>query len=118
MADPMFATGNAADDTGHRGWIVGHFMPAGPALSYDAEVKWGIHPAGDQRPVWTEGDTRSSLCLLISGEFRLDFTDGDNDWDVLLTQPGDYACWGPGVDHSWQAETDAAVVTVRWPSLR
>jgi quercetin dioxygenase-like cupin family protein len=36
---------------------------------------------------------------------------------VVLTRPGDYVLWGPGVDHSWLAEQESVVVTVRWPSL-
>jgi quercetin dioxygenase-like cupin family protein len=36
---------------------------------------------------------------------------------VPLTRPGDYVVWGPGVDHSWRAEQDAVVLTVRWPSV-
>ncbi|SOD71201.1 hypothetical protein SAMN05892883_0766 [Jatrophihabitans sp. GAS493] len=36
---------------------------------------------------------------------------------TTLARQGDYATWGPGIDHSWQAEEDTVVVTVRWPSL-
>ena len=38
----------------------------------------------------------------------------DRGW---LERAGDYAVWGPGIDHTWQAEADAVVITVRWPSL-
>ena len=108
--------GNASDEADqHRGWILGHFIgPEDPVRTTDdLEVKWGIHPAGQQRPSWTEGETRSTLLLLISGRFRLDLSTGS----TTLTKQGDYVTWGPGVDHSWQAEEDSTVVTVRWPSI-
>jgi hypothetical protein len=25
--------------------------------------------------------------------------------------------WGAGTDHSWRAEEDSVVITVRWPSV-
>jgi quercetin dioxygenase-like cupin family protein len=34
----------------------------------------------------------------------------------VLEQEGDYAMWGPGIGHSWHAEEDTVVITVRWPS--
>jgi quercetin dioxygenase-like cupin family protein len=36
---------------------------------------------------------------------------------VLLERQGDYVVWGPGVDHSWRAEEESVVLTVRWPSV-
>jgi hypothetical protein len=39
------------------------------------------------------------------------------DREVALARPGNYVLWGPGEDHSWRAETDAVVLTVRWPSV-
>lgn len=109
-------TGNASDEADqHRGWILGHFIsPVDPVRTTgDLEVKWGIHPAGQQRESWTEGESRSTLLLLISGRFRLDFATGS----TTLAKQGDYVTWGRGVDHSWQAEEDSTVVTVRWPSI-
>jgi quercetin dioxygenase-like cupin family protein len=52
------------------------------------------------------------MLLMVSGRFRLDLTTGS----VTLQLQGDYVVWGPGIDHSWQAEEDSVVVTVRWPS--
>ncbi|MFG2036765.1 hypothetical protein [Dactylosporangium sp. NPDC048998] len=52
-------TGNAADDADqHRGWLLGHFIapetPGSGVRAQDAvEVKWGIHPVGQQPPEWT-----------------------------------------------------------------
>jgi quercetin dioxygenase-like cupin family protein len=37
---------------------------------------------------------------------------------VTLQRQGDYVVWGKGTDHSWQAEDDSTVITVRWPSHR
>jgi hypothetical protein len=37
--------------------------------------------------------------------------------EVLLARQGDYAMWGPGIDHHWSADEESVVLTVRWPSL-
>jgi hypothetical protein len=109
--------GNAAEDgRASRGWLLGHFIdPAeGVRSSKDVEVKWGIHPAGVERVSWTADDQRTTLVVLIAGEFRVDLTEGS----ITLARQGDYAVWGPGIDHSWQAVSDSIVLTVRWPSTR
>ena len=108
-------SGNAAEDgLETRGWLLGHFIdPAkGIRSSKDVEVKWGIHPAGEKRSDWTADDQRTTLVLLVDGNFRIDLTEGG----VILARQGDYAVWGPGIDHSWEAVSDSVVVTVRWPS--
>jgi len=108
-------SGNAAEDgLETRGWLLGHFIdPAkGIRSSKDVEVKWGIHPAGEKRSDWTADDQRTTLVLLVDGNFRIDLTEGP----VALVRQGDYAVWGPGIDHSWEAVSDSVVVTVRWPS--
>lgn len=108
-------SGNAAEDgRENRGWVLGHFIdPAeGVRSSREVEVKWGIHPAGEKRAAWTAEDQRTILVLLVSGSFRIDLTEGS----ILLERQGDYAVWGPGIDHTWEAITDSVVVTVRWPS--
>jgi hypothetical protein len=114
MSESWYA-GNAAEDgRGTNGWLLGHFIdPAkGVRHSKDVEVKWAIHPAGDKRAAWTADDQRTTLPMLIQGDFRVDLTEAS----VTLAKQGDYAMWGPGIDHSWQAITDSIVVTVRWPS--
>jgi quercetin dioxygenase-like cupin family protein len=117
LADNWYA-GNANDDAGqHRGWLLGHFLDAGyagPRSTEALEVKWGIHPAGEARPEWTADDQRTAMLLLVSGRFRLDLTTGT----TTLERQGDYVVWGPGIDHSWQAEQDSVVITVRWPSYQ
>ncbi|WP_433869266.1 signal peptidase I [Saccharopolyspora sp. CA-218241] len=107
--------GNAAEDgEGTRGWILGHFIDPseGVRSTNDVEVKWGIHPAGEKRPDWTNDDQRTTMLLLVEGNFRLHLTEGIAD----LVKQGDYVVWGPGIDHFWEAITDSVVVTVRWPS--
>ena len=115
MADTWY-TGNANNDADkHRGWLLGHFIqPTGDIrATTDLEVKWGIHPAGQQRAEWTTDDVRTTLVILVSGRFRVELSVGS----VPLDEQGDYVVWGPGIDHSWYAETDAVVITVRWPSV-
>ncbi|OLF10480.1 signal peptidase I [Actinophytocola xinjiangensis] len=107
--------GNAPEETkDNRGWLLGHFItpPDDILHSKDVEVKWAVHPAGEKRAEWTVDDQRTTLVLLVDGEFRIDLTEGSR---TLRTQ-GDYALWGPGIDHSWKALTDSTVMVVRWPS--
>jgi hypothetical protein len=110
-----WTAGNAADETTDtRGWLVGHFIPAsaGIRMSADVEVKWGIHPTGDKRAEWTADDQRTTLVVLVEGNFRVDLTEGH----TVMTRPGDYLMWGPGIDHTWSALDDSIVITIRWPS--
>lgn len=113
---PRWRRGNAVEDSKDtRGWILGHFIdPAEDVRSTkDLEVKWGVHSAGEKRPEWTSGDERSTLIMLIKGHFRVELTEGS----ITMEREGDYAVWGPGVDHSWEALSDSVVVSVRWPSI-
>ena len=80
--------------------------------SEDVEIKWGVHPHGDERAHWVTGEKRTALLMLISGRFRVELPGRS----VLLAKRGDYVVWGPGVDHSWCAEEESVVLTVRWPS--
>lgn len=108
-------SGNAAEDGDkNRGWLLGHFIdPAeGVRSTKDVEVKWGVHPAGEQRANWTTDDRRTTLVLLIAGRFRVELTEGP----IILARQGDYLMWGPGIDHTWYAEENSTVLTVRWPS--
>jgi hypothetical protein len=114
MSDNWHA-GNAEEDgRDTRGWLLGHFIdPAqGVRSSKDVEVKWGIHPAGEKRAEWTADDQRTTLVLLVQGNFRIDLTETS----VILGKQGDYVLWGPGIDHTWEALSDSVIVTVRWPS--
>jgi glyoxylate utilization-related uncharacterized protein len=86
-----------------RRWILGHIIdPAeGVRSSKDVEIKWGIHPAGEKRTEWTADDQRTTLVFHVSGEFRIDLTEGS----FTLERQGDYLVWGPGIDHSWEARS-------------
>lgn len=81
--------GNAAEDAAEaRGWIAGHFLPAGTVRSTSAvEVKYGIHPEGDRRAGWARGDHRTTLSLLAKGRFRIDLPEEES---VTLAREGDY----------------------------
>jgi quercetin dioxygenase-like cupin family protein len=95
-------SGNAAEDgRDTRGWILGHFIDPskGVRSSREVEVKWDIHPVGDKRSEWTADDQRTTLVLLVEGNFRIDLTEAS----VTLEKQGDYVTWGPGIDHSWEA---------------
>jgi hypothetical protein len=109
-------TGNATDDAqAHRGWLPGNFIQPDDSVraTPDVEVKWGIHPAGQGRSDRYTGETRTSMLILVSGRFRQELSVRT----VVLEHPGDYVVWGPGIDHTWQAEADSVVITIRWPSL-
>jgi glyoxylate utilization-related uncharacterized protein len=108
-------SGNAAEDGREtRGWFLGHFIDPSEGMrsSQDIEVKWGIHPTGDERTEWTADEQRTTLVLLVQGNFRINLT-GES---IALGRQGDYAMWRPGINHSWEALTDSVVLTVRWPS--
>jgi hypothetical protein len=80
--------------------------------SRDVEIKWAVHPVDEKRAAWTADDQRTTLVLLVQGNFRVDLTETS----VTLSRQGDYVLWGPGIDHTWEALSDSVVVTVRWPS--
>ncbi|MFI8103693.1 signal peptidase I [Streptomyces sp. NPDC086023] len=107
--------GNAGKDAPlDRGWLLGHFKEPGDVRhSEDVEIKWGVHPRGEERAQWVRGEGRVALQVLISGRFRLELPGRS----VVLAEQGDYVVWGRGVDHSWYAEEDSVVLTVRWPSV-
>jgi hypothetical protein len=98
--------GNAAmDGAPRRGWVVGHFRdPDDIRLSKDVEIKWGVHPAGEERAAWQGDEKRTTIILLVNGRFRINLSVGSH----LLTNQGDYAMWGPGVGHSRHAEEDSS----------
>lgn len=53
---------------------MGGFVKADDArATADVEVKWRLHPAGDTRPAWDPDESATTLCLLMSGCFNLDF---------------------------------------------
>lgn len=112
--DGVYVGKAAPDAAADRGWLLGHFKaPDDLRHSAEVEIKWGVHPKGERRAAWTDGEKRTALLVLISGRFRLEFPGRD----VVLAEQGDYVVWGRGVDHSWEAEEESVVLTVRWPSI-
>jgi hypothetical protein len=113
MAEKIYVGNAAADAPLNRGWLLGHFMPEGDARHSDeVEVKWGVHPKGDERAQWVTVERRTALIMLISGRFRVDLPDRS----VPLARPGDYVVFH-GVGHSWLAQEESVVLAVRWPSV-
>jgi hypothetical protein len=114
VADKIYVGNAAVDAPGDRGWLLGYFKPVDDVRhSEDVEIKWGVHPRGDRRAQWVAEEKRTALLLLISGRFRVELPGRS----VLLAEQGDYVVWGQGVDHSWYAEEESVVLTVRWPSI-
>lgn len=102
-----------ADARENRGWLLGHFMPAGdPRQAGGVEIKWGVHPRGDKRAQWVTAESRTAAIFLVSGRFRVDLPDRS----VVLDRPGAYVVFS-GVGHSWEAEEDSTAICVRWPSV-
>ncbi|MGA9379298.1 MAG: signal peptidase I [Phormidium sp.] len=107
--------GNAQKEGTKRwGWFIGHFITPNndPRSTSDLEVKWAIHPAGDGRREWAMNAEATTLSILISGRFRVQFPETE----IVLSNQGDYVLWCPGVLHTWVAEEDSTILTVRWPS--
>ncbi|SCG74113.1 cupin domain-containing protein [Micromonospora inositola] len=114
MDDSVYVGNAGVDGAADAGWLLGHFKPPGDVRhSTEVEVKWGVHRAGEARSRWATGERRTALLVLISGRFRVELPDRA----VVLGTPGDYVVWGRGVDHSWYAERESVVLTVRWPSV-
>ena len=114
MADNWYVGNAAIDSKDHRGWLIGHFLDDadGVRASDAVEIKWGIHTAGEERHAWQTDEDRTTVILLVRGRFRLELSTGT----FVLHEEGDYAMWGPGINHSWHAEEDSVIVTIRWPS--
>lgn len=113
MTENFYLGNAAADGPANRGWLLGHFMPEGDIRrSDDVEIKWGVHPKGERRAQWVTREERTSLHVLISGRFRIELPERS----VLLADPGDYVVLHR-TGHSWEAEADSVVLSVRWPSV-
>ena len=107
--------GNASIEGANRwGWVMGHFFNPtdDPRSTYLLEVKWGVHKTGESRQQWATNIEATTLSILIKGRFRLQFPEQE----VVLCHEGDYVLWLPKVPHTWSAEEDSTIVTIRWPS--
>jgi hypothetical protein len=113
MAGEIYVGSAGPDAAANRGWLLGHFMPPGDVRhSAEVEIKWGVHPRGEQRAQWVSGETRTALIVLVYGRFRLDLPGRS----VVLAEQGDYVVFDR-IDHSWEAEEDSVILVVRWPSV-
>lgn len=109
MSDIYF--GKAVEDgQDTRGWVVGSFIPQGIRHSDTVEVKYGVHAKGEARTEWVTDEDRTTLFILQTGRFAMNFRDKD----ITLNEPGDYVMWGPETDHRWEALEDCVGITVRW----
>jgi hypothetical protein len=130
-APTPLSIGNAGTDGvafGH--WIVGDFRrwaadrgvaspDVGLRETTAVAIKWGVHAAGERRPGgWAAPDGVVTLSVLVSGEFVLSFREHTSAElrEVRLTRPGDYVVWGWDRAHTWRAERDSVVLSVRWPA--
>ncbi len=109
--------GNAhVDGRSHGSWFVGHFVDVEQMnlrKTDQAEVQLRRHPEGNRKEGWARNHKACTLVILIRGRFVVEFQEGE----VVLGEEGDYALWPPDLPHSWRAEEETLVVTVRWPSL-
>ena len=113
MEDQIYVGNATVDAPGDRGWLVGHFKPvADMRHSDDVEIKWGMHAPGDRRAQWVTGEQRTAVLILISGRFWVELPGRS----VLLARQGDYVVFH-GIGHSWRAEEESVVMSVRWPSI-
>lgn len=82
------------------------------------ELKWGVHPKGEQRPgAWAEYGTSTTIAVLIEVQCLIQVRGGDYADEQLLSTPGDYLIMAPGTEHIWEAVTDFVVITIRTPSV-
>lgn len=94
---------------------MGHFLSSeyGPRSTTALEIKWGVHLAGESRTEWGVSQQATTISILISGRFQIEFPGQI----VLLSQPGDYVLWLPGVAHTWLAEAASTILSIRYPSI-
>ena len=119
--------GNAGTDGAEfKHWFVGdlnRWAPENSAAAFGlrqssvVEMKWGVHRAGETRPEWAPCSNQSSLSLLVRGKFLARFRTPEHPDTVVerrLVREGDYVIWGTDLEHTWVAEEESVVFTVRW----
>lgn len=106
--------GNGAEAVATRGWFVGgNYLPesAGIRKNDTVEIKWGIHPKGQERQAYAEANGKRTVCMILSGAFELTFDGGRQ---VTLAKQAEYVMWGPTVGHTWRVLEDSLALTARW----
>jgi hypothetical protein len=101
------------------GWVIGHFGTGGLKTD-DVEVKWAHHEPGPAGKGWSNCETSTTLSVLISGQFNIEFRESVDapPTAVHLKEQGDYVLFGPGIQHQSTALQPSVFLTVRWPSLK
>jgi len=116
-----FYFGNAAaDQVRGTGWFVGQFVPPelGPRHQTAVELKWAVHPKGEQRRHGAEANhNATTISVLVHGELRTTFHIGGTLHVFTLHRQGDYVIFGPQIIHSWEALSDSLALSVRFPSI-
>ena len=124
-------SGNAAGDGApFRFWFVGDMErwaakqsgvrkrpEFGHRQSSAVEMKWGVHQAGEEREAWAPCSEQTTMSLLVRGKFLLRFRSPGARGQVTeqrLEREGDYAIWGPDMEHTWVVEEEGVIFTVRW----
>lgn len=83
-------------------------------------VNWFIHDPADPKE-WGQSKPTSAgrtISILVGyGQLELEFSRDDEKCILLLENSGDFAIWGPGLDHSWRALKPSTVVTIRWEPI-
>ena len=74
--------------------------------------EWKGPVSGD----WRTCDTSTTLSVLVSGEFQIEFRGAHEDV-VDMKEPGDYVIFGPGIRHRSTALKDSFFLTIRWSSI-
>jgi hypothetical protein len=125
-------TGNASSDGQQFDhWFVGDLLkwsekrePGLQPVDYgfrntrSLEIKWGVHARGETRPSgWSQISDKITLSLLVRGKFLLRFRRPENstdEWEHTLQEEGDYAVWQEEIEHTWIAQEESVILTVRW----
>jgi len=94
--------------------------PSEAAHVRNLSLKWFQHHPDDD-PCWgaiKPTSTGRTLSLLAGpGEFTLTFRRDNRSLELVLEQPGDFALWSEGLEHSWRVLAPSTVLTVRWTPL-
>lgn len=83
-------------------------------------VKWFVHKPTDKLKWGIKKPTskgRSMSLLASKGRFELVFWKGSAKYTLTLDKPGDFAVWGPGLEHSWRPVKKSTIITFRWVPL-
>ena len=112
----LISTGNAALDS-IRGWFIGQFIPLSSGLAHQEglEMKWHQHTKGERRREFAQCP-KTTIAILVSGSLITRFKLSHTTRKIVLSRPGDYVAYSPGLYHSWEAPEESLVITVRFAS--